>query len=150
YMRLSVFDGFKDRFSNPRNLTAGAMKQKDVKKTASYKLSFAAYDVHGTGLATEVEKFKWLEKQGFPKIDRLLAKRGSLQKAYDDFAERRAKLDYEIDGVVFRANEVSEQNRLGLTAHHPRWALAYKFQGESGRTKLVGIEWSVSRTGVIT
>ena len=82
--------------------------------------------------------------------DVLFVKHGALQGAYEEFAKRRPDLDFEIDGVVFRANSVKEQARLGLTAHHPRWAIAYKFQGESGRTKLVDVEWSVSRTGAIT
>ncbi len=150
YMRLSVFAAFRERFSNPRNLTAGAMKQKDAKKSAEYKLSFTAYDLLGTDHATELEKIAWLEAHGFPKLDHQLALRGHLQEAYEAFAEKRPSLDYEIDGVVFRANLVREEKRLGQTAHHPRFALAYKFQGESGRTRLVDVEWSVSRTGAIT
>lgn len=150
FMRLSVFERYKDRFSNPRNLTAGAMKQKDAQKSADYGLSFAAYDAIGTGFATEVEKFDWLAAQGFPKMMLLVAERGNLQAAYEEFADKRATLDYEIDGVVFRANLGSEQERMGATARFPRWAMAYKFQGESGRTTLTDVEWSVSRTGAIT
>lgn len=150
FMRLSVFERYKDRFSNPRNLTAGAMKQKDAQKSADYGLSFAAYDVIGTGLATEVEKFEWLAAQGFPKMMLLVATRENLQASYEEFAQQRPTLDYEIDGVVFRANLASEQERMGATARHPRWAMAYKFQGESGRTTLLNVEWSVSRTGAIT
>lgn len=150
YMRLSVFAGFRDRFSNPRNLTAGAMKQKDTAKSAGYNLSFAAYDLLGTDLPTEREKLEWLKSEGFSPPDVLFARHGELQRAYEAFAARRPTLDYEIDGVVFRANLVREQRRLGLTSHHPRYALAYKFQGESGRTKLNDVEWSVSRTGAIT
>ena len=150
YMRLSVFAAFRGRFSNPRNLTAGAMKQKDQKKSAEYRLSFAAYDLLGLELATELEKFGWLCGHGFPPLEVTVAHKGHLQEAYEEFAARRPTLDYEIDGVVFRANLVTEQQRLGQTAHHPRFALAYKFQGESGRTRLVDVEWSVSRTGAIT
>jgi DNA ligase (NAD+) len=150
YMKLSVFERFKEQFSNPRNLTAGAMKQKDVKKSASYGLSFATYDVFGPSLSTEREKFAWLSANGFTPIQHLFVKKDELQKGYEEFASLRPTLDFEIDGVVFRANELSEQSRLGLTAHHPRYAIAYKFQGESGRTKLEAIEWSVSRTGAIT
>jgi DNA ligase (NAD+) len=150
YMRLSVFAGFKDRFSNPRNLTAGAMKQKDTVRSASYQLSFAAYDLLGTDHASEREKLGWLESQGFSPPEVVFAGHGALQATYEAFAARRPELDYEIDGVVFRANLVREQRRLGLTAHHPRYALAYKFQGESGRTRLNDVEWSVSRTGAIT
>lgn len=150
YMRLSIFADFRDRFSNPRNLTAGAMKQKDPEKSRSYRLSFAAYELRGSSMETEEEKFQWLEKQGFTRTDRYIVEADRLQWAYEQYAERRPELDYEIDGVVFRANLTSEQHRLGSTAHHPRWAIAYKFQGESGRTPLVDIEWSVSRTGAIT
>lgn len=150
FMRASVFKAFADRFSNPRNLTAGAMKLKDAKKSADYRLSFAAYDVLGLDLATEDAKFAWLAAQGFAPFTYRVVKPGELQRAYDAFAAERPHLDFEIDGVVFRANEVSEQRRMGLTAHHPRFAIAYKFQGESGRTTLEGVEWSVSRTGAIT
>lgn len=150
FMRLSVFAGFRERFSNPRNLTAGAMKQKDPAKSAEYRLSFAAYDVLGSDLATEEAKLAWLASQGFPPMEHLLVGRERLGWAYEQFALRRPALDFEIDGVVFRANLVSEQQRLGQTAHHPRFAIAYKFQGESGRTRLVDVEWSVSRTGAIT
>jgi len=150
YMRLSVFAKFKDTFANPRNLTAGAMKQKDSKKSAAYGLSFAAYDLQGTAHATEREKFQWLKDNGFAPPEVLFVKQGELQAGYEEFARRRPDLDFEIDGVVFRANVVKEQTRLGLTSHHPRWAIAYKFQGESGRTKLNDVEWSVSRTGAIT
>jgi len=150
YMRLSVFARWRDRFSNPRNLAAGAMKQKDRGRSAAYELSFHAYDVVGAGLATETAKFEWLEKQGFPHLPHELVARADLQKAWERFAELRPTFDFEMDGVVFKANLAGEQERLGVTAHHPRGAIAYKFQGESGRTRLVQVEWSVSRTGAVT
>jgi len=150
FMRLSVFERFKDRFSNPRNLAAGAIKQKDAQRSASYGLSFAAYDLIGTPLETEEQKFAWLVAQGFAQMELRLARHGGLGEAYGWFAEQRPHLDYETDGVVFRANLVREQQRAGATAHHPRFAIAFKFQGESGRTTLEDVEWSVSRTGAIT
>jgi len=150
YMRLSVFAAWRDRFSNPRNLAAGAIKLKDARKSAAYTLSFAAYDVRGLGLATEHEKFAWLDAQGFTPMPRRVVAHGGLQTAFEAFAAERAQLDYEIDGVVFRADRVAEQERVGLTAHHPRYAIAYKFQGDTGRTILVDVEWSVSRSGAIT
>jgi DNA ligase (NAD+) len=66
------------------------------------------------------------------------------------FTGLRPKLDYEIDGVVFKVDELKEQRRLGQTAHHPRFALAYKFQGDAGVSTLRDVEWSVARTGAIT
>lgn len=151
YMRLSVFTRFQaEGKSNPRNLTAGAIKQKDPKKSAAYGLSFAAYDVLGVEDATQEQELQRLVRLGFPKVDYLMLARDDVFKGYEEFARLRPTLDYEIDGVVFKANDVSEQRRLGETAHHPRYSLAYKFQGDSGLSTLRKVEWSVARTGAIT
>ncbi|MES2504984.1 MAG: NAD-dependent DNA ligase LigA [Myxococcota bacterium] len=152
YMTLSRFRKFyEDEFSNPRNLAGGALKQKEPDKSAAYGLSFFAYDVDGSGLATEVEKFACLKALGFDAMPvAALHSPDECEQAYLDYKEKRAELDYEIDGVVFRANNVSEHARLGITAHHPKWSIAYKFQGESAHTQLTDVEWSVARTGVIT
>ena len=151
YMRLSVFARYHaEGKSNPRNLTAGAIKQKDVKKSASYELSFAAYDLVGTDDPTQVQELERLVKLGFAKVDTLILPRADVFKGYEEFARLRPTLDYEIDGVVFKVNEVKEQRRLGVTSHHPRFALAYKFQGDSGLSTLRQVEWSVARTGAIT
>jgi DNA ligase (NAD+) len=150
FMRLSVFARYKDQFSNPRNLTAGAIKQKDPKKSAAYGLSFAGYELLGSDCKSEAEKLDTLTRLGFDPFERRVVPKDKVVEAYRDFAELRPRLDFEIDGVVFKTNSVSEQDRLGLTAHHPRYAIAYKFQGDSGTTVLRDIEWSVARTGAIT
>lgn len=150
FMKLSVFEGFKDRFANPRNLTAGAIKQKDPKKCAAYRLSFAAYDLLGTDAKTEQEKLDLLHRVGFQTYERKVVPREQAVETYREFAEKRPSFDFEIDGVVLKVDRVAEQERLGLTAHHPRYAIAYKFQGDSGTTKLRSLEWSVARTGAIT
>lgn len=150
YMPLSVFATFKDKFANPRNLAAGAIKQKDSKKSAAYKIAFAAYDLVGYELTTEREKYEMLEKLGFSPIFKMFVKRDEVVDAYRTFAEKRPTLDYEIDGVVFKADLLREHVRLGNTSHHPRCAIAYKFQGDTGTSILRDIEWSVARTGVIT
>lgn len=150
YMKLSEFAKFKGDFANPRNLTAGSIKQKDRSKSRAAHLSFFPYDVIGPDFADEREKFALLVELGFAEIDHEFVPREQLQAAYERFARARAGLDYEIDGVVYRASSVKEQQRLGLTGHHPRYAIAYKFQGDSGVTDLRDVLWSVSRTGVIT
>jgi DNA ligase (NAD+) len=151
YMRLSVFQKFKEEgMANPRNLAAGAIKQKDTQKSAGYKLSFAPYDLLGGEAASQVDELTHLEKLGFPKIDYFVCAHNDLGKGYEEFSKLRPSLDYEIDGVVYKVNALSEQRRLGQTAHHPRYAIAYKFQGESGVSILRDIEWSVARTGAIT
>ena len=150
YMKLSEFARFKGDFANPRNLTAGSIKQKDRSKSRAAHLSFFPYDVIGPDFADEREKFALLVELAFAEIDHEFVPREQLQAAYERFAKARAGLDYEIDGVVYRTSSVKEQQRLGLTGHHPRYAIAYKFQGDSGVTDLLDVLWSVSRTGVIT
>lgn len=186
YMPLSVFGSYKQKFANPRNLAAGAIKQKDPHKTGEYNLSFWAYDLLGAGAKDEAEKRSLLEKNGFPVIEWKLIGRTQIQEIFESYliyssSESRTKSrdesrslvlsppkgsrlhpalqgfartiispDYEMDGVVYKANSVAEQERLGLTAHHPRYGIAYKFQGDSGVTVLRDVEWSVARTGVIT
>lgn len=151
FMRLSVFERFKaEGFANPRNLAAGAIKQKDVEKSKAYGLSFAAYDLVGTDHETEHEKMDALAEMGFTAIEKRVLAKGEMVAAYEDMAARRSKLDFEIDGVVFKADSTREQRRLGATSHHPRYAIAYKFQGDSGTTIVREIEWSVSRSGAIT
>jgi DNA ligase (NAD+) len=151
YMRLSVFKRFQaEGKSNPRNLAAGAIKQKDANKSAAYGLSFAAYDLLGEELATQEQELERLVALGFPKVDRLVLAREAVLSGYEEFARLRPTFDYEIDGVVFKANRVAEQRRLGETSHHPRHSLAYKFQGDSGVSTLRQVEWSVARSGAIT
>lgn len=150
YMPNSIFEAnFKDQFANTRNLTAGGLKQKDTERTAQYKIRFMAYDLQGERFETEVEKFERIKALGFETVAPALVKEGDLQKAYDAILAQRGDLDVELDGVVYRTNAIAEQQRMGLTAHHPRYAIAYKFQGDSGASVLRSVEWSISRTGAI-
>ncbi|TPV94505.1 MAG: DNA ligase (NAD(+)) LigA [Myxococcales bacterium FL481] len=150
FMRLSVFQRFADTYSNPRNLTAGAIKNKDVERSREYDLSFMAYDVLGSDRPDERQKCALLGELGFSVDHFEFVDRGHMQAAFEAIAASRADLDYEIDGVVYRAELVAEQERLGETGHHPRWSIAYKFQGDTGQTKLADVMWSTSRTGTIT
>lgn len=150
YMKLSVFERFKEDYSNPRNLTAGAMKQKDRAKSKSYGISFYAYDLLGTEDEDERGKMEKLRAWGMPVVEHRIVERDQLQATFEHFAKERDGLDFEIDGVVYRASRVSEQKRLGMTGHHPRYAMAYKFQGDTGTTTLDDVLWSVSRSGTVT
>ncbi len=152
HMKLSRFKKhYASQFANPRNLAAGALKQKEMEKSAAYGLSFFPYDIRGAALASEQEKFGLLKELGFSPPHIVVCNDDKdVIEAVRTFAKERETLDYEIDGVVFRADRISEQERLGETAHHPRFAIAYKFQGDSAQTELVDVEWSVARMGVIT
>lgn len=150
YMPLSVFKRYKEEFANPRNLAAGAIKQKDPNKTGEYQLSFWAYELLGAGAKTESEKRELLKVNHFSALEWQLINKSDIQNAFEKYLKRKDEFDYEMDGVVYKINDVSEQEEAGVTAHHPRFAIAYKFQGDSGVTILKDVEWSVARTGVIT
>ncbi len=151
YMKLSIFRRhYADQFANPRNLAAGALKQKDPSKTKEYRLSFFAYGLKGTAHQSEWEKFQELKKWEFPIVELKKIDRDIIEETYQYFLSRREEYDYETDGVVFMADDVAVQEELGSTAHHPRWSIAYKYQGDSGVTTLHDVEWSVARSGAIT
>ncbi|MCA9515208.1 MAG: NAD-dependent DNA ligase LigA [Myxococcales bacterium] len=151
FMPLPVFrERFEGTFANPRNTAAGAIKQKDPAKTALYGLDFRAYSAVGAEHETVWDFVAWARGLGFPVVESERVERDGVQASYDGWLARREALDYETDGVVYVADRVDEQRRLGATSHHPRWAIAYKFQGESGTSTLREIEWSVSRSGAIT
>lgn len=152
FMPQSVFKSFNSNFANPRNLAAGAIKNKDPKKTRGYKLRFFAYDVLGKDFEKEIEKFCFLENIGFEAVNREVVNNqlNELLNVFSKYLATRETLDFELDGVVYKANQIADQTRLGASRHHPRWAIAYKFQGDSGKSVLREVEWSVSRTRVIT
>ncbi|MEX1364838.1 MAG: NAD-dependent DNA ligase LigA [Nannocystaceae bacterium] len=150
FMPLSVFERFKNDFSNPRNLAAGAVRNKDRAKSRAFTLSFGPYDIIEEGLSSERDKVARLAELGIPSVDCSFVDRDGIDEAFESLSRRRPQLDYEIDGVVYRADRVAEQERLGATAHHPRFAIAFKFQGDSGETTLLDVDWGVSRTGTIT
>ncbi len=150
YMPWTVFnEKFAKDYSSPRNLTAGALKLKDPQRTAGYECRFFGYDVVGKTFDTEIEKFAYFQEVGFEVVEHRLVSHEQLQSSFDELVERRSELGYETDGVVYKVNQSVEHARMGSTAHHPRFAIAYKFQGESGTSYLREIEWSISRTGTI-
>jgi DNA ligase (NAD+) len=150
YLPLSRFRELEGQFANPRNTSAGALKQKDPDRSAKMGLLFFCYDVVGDRADTELDKFALAASWGFAPVEHALVTRHEVQQGYEAYVARRAQLDFEIDGVVFKANRLDEQTRLGATSHHPRYAIAYKLQGDSATTVLREVEWSVSRTGALT
>jgi DNA ligase (NAD+) len=142
---------FANDFTSPRNLAAGILKLKEGDRTKNNYLKFFPYDLRGSNANSEKEKFDLLKHLGFSMMPWWVVKNDAqATKIYNKFLQNRNSFDYEIDGVVFRANSLADQMRLGETAHHPRYALAYKFQGESAQTRLIKVEWSVARSGIIT
>ena len=142
------------QFANPRNAAAGSLRQLDSRITAKRKLSLFAYAQGETSV--QVAKTHWdyletLKRWGF-EVNPLSRRLG--QAAAEGFqAEmglRRADLPYDIDGVVYKVNDLSLQNRLGFVGRAPRWAVAWKFPAEKASTILEDIEIQVGRTGALT
>ena len=143
-------------FVNPRNSAAGALRQLDPALTAQRRLSFFAYGVgahQGYDLPpTHAKLLDDLDAMGFPVAkDRRVAKGvEGLLDFYYGVGEKRPKLAYDIDGVVYKVNRFAEQERLGFVSRAPRWAVAHKFPAEEATTELLGIDFQVGRTGAIT
>lgn len=151
YMPLSLFrERYAGDFMSPRNLSAGALKQKDPQKTADYGVRFFAYDLLGSAATTEAEKRALLADAGFAVVPWKSAPADDLPAVCADFAAQRGADDFESDGVVIRLDDIAAQERLGSTAHHPRYAIAWKYAGDAGESVIEQIEWSVSRSSAIT
>ena len=163
YMPKKSFDSLNEdrrkngekEFANPRNAAAGSIRQLDSKIAATrnldaflYHLPMAAdYDIH-----THYETLEFMKELTFivnPNIKKVNNVEGILEYL-DYWYQHRPELPYEIDGVVIKVNDLSDQKKLGFTAKVPKWAIAYKFPPEEVLTKLKDIEFCVGRTGKIT
>ena len=142
-------------FANPRNSAAGSLRQKDPSITASRPLHFFAYtwgEIEDKAAPTQSGMIEWMDKIGFKvnplwkivhSVDEMLA-------FHRDIGEKRARLDYDIDGVVYKVDRLDWQDRLGFVSRSPRWAIAHKFAAEQATTVLRDIEIQVGRTGALT
>jgi DNA ligase (NAD+) len=141
-----------DEFANPRNAAAGSLKQLDANITASRPLRYFAYSLIGGTERSQSEVLERLEVLGFCVNEHrsLTSSLDGMLKFYNETYDRRYNLDYDIDGIVYKVNDLVLQNRLGSTHKAPRSALAYKFSAVYAKTKLNKIFIQVGRTGVLT
>ncbi len=161
YLRKSAFAALnaarastgEAQFANPRNTAAGGLRQKDPRATAQRKLSFFAYAIgafEGVELPrTQMALLKALHDYGFPVNERATAC-PTIDDVIDfchGWESERGSLDYEIDGVVIKVDDLAVQTKLGYAGKDPRWATAFKFRAAEARTKLNAIEINVSRSG---
>jgi DNA ligase (NAD+) len=142
-------------FANPRNAAAGSVRQLDPSITARRPLSFFAYS-HGE-ISRQPAKSHWeflerLRDWGFPTnpLSRLCRNADDVVEAYASFLSERAKIPYDIDGVVYKVNRLDWQERLGFVSRAPRWATAHKFPAQQAETILNRITIQVGRTGALT
>ena len=143
-------------FVNPRNAAAGGLRQLDPRLTAQRRLSFFAYGIGASegfdAPPTHSRLLDALEALGFPVAKDRKTVRGveGLLRFYEDAGAKRAKLPYDIDGVVYKVNRFADQQKLGFVSRAPRWAIAHKFPAEEATTELLDIDFQVGRTGAIT
>jgi DNA ligase (NAD+) len=146
-------------FVNPRNAAAGALRQLDPKMTARRKLTFFAYGIGAVEWApkqkaptTQSAVLDFLRDLHFPVARERAVVRGvdGLLKYYARIGKRRDELPYQIDGVVYKVNNLGQQEKLGFVSRAPRFALAHKFPAEEMPTEVLGIEVQVGRTGALT
>jgi len=148
-------DSRKTLFANPRNATAGTLRQKDPAVTASRPLSVYFHGlvrIEGKELGSYSETLQYLQEIGLRvHPEAKICKTRDAVKAYvASMAERRHALEHEIDGAVIKVDSYADQNELGSTSKFPRWAIAFKFPAEEQTTKLKDIAVNVGRTGAVT
>ncbi|UXU74623.1 MULTISPECIES: NAD-dependent DNA ligase LigA [unclassified Paracoccus (in: a-proteobacteria)] len=142
-------------FANPRNAAAGSLRQLDPSVTAARPLRFFAYawgEVSEPLAETQFDAVEKLADLGFRTnpIMRLCHNVDELMRAWGEIEQMRATLGYDIDGVVYKVNDLTYQSRLGIRSTTPRWALAHKFPAEKAWTRLLAIDIQVGRTGALS
>lgn len=162
-MKITDFEEFNKQLiqrdeqplANPRNAAAGSLRRLNPSETAERPLDIFLYEImeiKGTKVKTQSESLQYLKKWGL-KTNSYVKKFNSAEdiiKHHKDMAEKRDKLDYEIDGIVIKVDNIELQERLGVKARSPRWAIAYKFPSRVEQTKVMDIMAQVGRTGALT
>jgi len=163
YMDRKGFEALNSRreeegeapFVNPRNAAAGSLRLLDSRITASRPLNIWVYALghfEGPAFNTHFEMLKQMGALGFrtnPNTS-LCKSFDDIQKMIDQWQEKQATLDYDVDGLVIKVNSIAAQNKLGSTNKHPRWAAAFKYEAEEAETVVQDIRVQVGRTGAVT
>jgi len=155
YIGKKDFETIKKNFANPRNAAGGSLRQKEPAETAKIPLKYFAYGfgvIEPMIFKTQSEFINKIKQWGFfiNPLNRLVKGLDEIEKQHKLIERTRASLDYDIDGLVFKVNNLELQKRLGNTANAPRWATAYKFSSEKAITKIKDIIIQVGRTGALT
>tara|TARA_B100000579_G_scaffold342400_1_gene294478 strand:+ start:296 stop:2317 length:2022 start_codon:yes stop_codon:yes gene_type:complete len=155
YIGKKDFEKIKDRFANPRNAASGSLRQKDPNETKKIPLRFIAYTY---GFSSEInfkkqsEFLTLLKNWGFNTniYNKTISGLDNLVKIHKDLEKKRHDLDFDVDGLVYKINNLNLQKRLGFVANAPRWAIAHKFSADSSFSKILNIEIQLGRTGALT
>ncbi len=155
YIKKTDFENLKDKFANPRNAASGSLRQKDASETRKIPLKFIAYTFglfKNNNFNKQSEFLKSLRNWGFnvSEHNSIISNIDELIKNHENFEKKRYQLDYDVDGLVYKINDLTLQNRLGFVGNAPRWATAHKFSAASAYSKILNIEIQIGRTGALT
>ena len=155
YIGKKDFIKIKGKFANPRNAAGGSLRQKNPKETAKIPLKYFAYGFGAVDpmiFKKQSDFLQKINKWGFKinPLSKIIFDMDSIETHHKRVERLRSSLDYDIDGLVFKVNDLNLQKRLGNTSSSPRWATAYKFSAEKAITKIKDIIIQVGRTGAIT
>ena len=155
YIKKNDFEKLKNKFANPRNAASGSLRQKDSSETKKIPLKFIAYTFgyfQNNNFSKQSDFLKSLKKWGFKtsKYNNTITKINDLIKNHNSVEEKRYELEYDVDGLVYKINDLKLQTRLGFVGNAPRWAAAHKFSAASSFSKILNIDIQVGRTGALT
>ena len=155
YIGKKDFEKIQDRFANPRNAASGSLRQKDPNETKKIPLRFIAYTygfISDISFKKQSEFLDLLKKWGFKtnNNNKVISGVDNLIKNHKEFEKTRYNLDFDVDGLVYKINNIDTQKRLGFVTNAPRWAIAHKFSADNSFSKILNIEIQVGRTGALT
>ena len=155
FIQNSDFENFKDKFANPRNAASGSLRQKNPEDTKKIPLNFIAYTFgfeRGLKVDNQFDYLKKLSDWGFKinPLNKFISGVKNLIQNYNEIEKKRAELDFDIDGIVYKINDFALQKRLGNVANAPRWAIAHKFSSNKAISIIKDIEIQIGRTGALT
>jgi len=155
YISRNDFKKIAKQFANPRNAAGGSLRQKDSNETKKIPLKFVAYafgTVEPKNFEKQSEYLKLLKKWGFNtnSLNNLVSTTEEIEKNYRMIEAQRPNIDYDLDGLVYKVDNLKLQNRLGFVSNSPRWAIAHKFSAEKGFSIIKNIDIQVGRTGALT
>ncbi len=155
YISKSNFLKIANKFANPRNAAGGTLRQKDPNETSKIPLKYFAYGFGAVSpmiFKTQSDFLKKIESWNFSinPLSKIINSFEEIEKRHNQIDQLRSSLDYDIDGLVYKVNDLLLQKRLGNTSNSPRWAIAYKFSAEKAITKIKEITIQVGRTGALT
>ena len=155
FIQNNDFKKLAGKFANPRNAASGSLRQKNPLETKKIPLKFIAYTFgyeKGLNIKKQSEFLEKLKEWGFKTnpLNKTIKGIKNLMKNYKDIENKRGSLDFDIDGIVYKINDLKLQRRLGNIANAPRWAVAHKFSANNGISKIENIEIQIGRTGALT